>query len=106
MKRDIELLPPETLTGIRVTRNKSYAAGIPAVTSSMIHLSKELGLYKGLKVMAKVNQINGIDCPGCAWPDPEHRSKLGEYCENGAKAIAEEATDAKCDVEFFQSHSL
>ncbi|MEO0403481.1 MAG: FdhF/YdeP family oxidoreductase, partial [Bacteroidota bacterium] len=106
MKRKVELLPPETLTGIKVTSNKKYAAGLPAVTSSIVHLSKELGLFKGLKVMAKVNQKEGIDCPGCAWPDPEHRSKLGEYCENGAKAIAEEATDAKCDVEFFRRHSV
>jgi molybdopterin-dependent oxidoreductase alpha subunit len=65
-----------------------------------------MGLWKGLQVLAKLNQRDGFDCPGCAWPEPAHRSKLGEYCENGAKAVAEEATNFKCDPEFFQKHSV
>lgn len=85
---------------------KTSAAGFPAVSSSIAHLSKELGLFQGLRIMAKVNQKGGIDCPGCAWPDPAHRSKLGEYCENGAKAIAEEATSARVSPEFFAKHAL
>lgn len=47
-----------------------------------------------------------MDCPGCAWPDPEKRSKLGEFCENGVKAIAEEAMDAKADPDFFSKYSV
>jgi molybdopterin-dependent oxidoreductase alpha subunit len=59
-----------------------------------------------MKTLLKLNQKDGVDCPGCAWPDPDHRSALGEYCENGAKAIAEEATDKKCGPEFFAKHSV
>ena len=106
MREKIALLPPDQLTGIKLGGIKKVAAGIPAVNSSIAHLSKELGLYAGLKIMAKVNQKGGIDCPGCAWPDPATRSKLGEYCENGAKAIAEEATEKRVTPKFFDQHSL
>ena len=47
------------------------------------------------------------DCPGCAWPDPDdERSKMGEYCENGMKAIAEEATKNSINRSFFARHSV
>jgi anaerobic selenocysteine-containing dehydrogenase len=53
------------------------------------------------------SKINGYDCPGCAWPDPDgERSSLGEYCENGVKAIAEEATTKKLTADFFQKNSI
>ncbi len=105
-KRNVHILPPEDLTGLISAEPSTKAAGIPGLTHAIRHLSEEMGLWKGLKLMAKVNQIDGIDCPGCAWPDPKHRSALGEYCENGAKAIAEEATDKHCGEEFFKSHSV
>lgn len=104
--RKVELLPPDKLTGLKTTAIPKKAAGLKAVTSAMRHLSDELGLFEGLKLMAKVNQKGGVDCPGCAWPDPEHRAKLFEYCENGAKAIAEEATKKQVDAEFFSKHSV
>ena len=47
-----------------------------------------------LKVLRKINQHDGFDCPGCAWPDPDRERSIVEFCENGAKAVAEEATDA------------
>jgi molybdopterin-dependent oxidoreductase alpha subunit len=72
----------------------------------MQHIAHEIGLWKGLQVLAKLNQRDGFDCPGCAWPEPAHRSKLGEYCENGAKAVAEEATQFRCDPAFFSKHSV
>lgn len=104
--RPVTIVPPVKFTGIKCIPLKTAAAGIPAVTSALHHVSEELGLWKGLKTLMKVNQKNGIDCPGCAWPEPEHRSALGEYCENGAKAIAEEATNRRCDPEFFEEHSV
>ena len=59
------------------------------------------------KVMFRLNQKGGIDCPGCAWPDPDdERSKLGEYCENGVKAIAEEAQQKRIGKDFFAQHSV
>ena len=57
--------------------------------------------------MSKINQKNGFDCPGCAWPDPdEKRAFLAEYCENGAKAVAEEATKNKVSPIFFATNSV
>lgn len=98
---------PESFTGIRLTKPKTSAAGIPAVISSAKHMLNEMGPLRGLKALAKLNQKDGYDCPGCAWPDPDDdRSGIAEYCENGAKAIAEEATTKKLTAEFFAQHSV
>ena len=104
--RDVKILPPSELTGIKFIKNPKKAAGVKGVTVAIRHLSEEIGLFEGLKLMTKVNQKDGLDCPGCAWPDPEQRSKLFEYCENGAKAIAEEATKKRVDPAFFERHSV
>ncbi|MFN0031749.1 MAG: FdhF/YdeP family oxidoreductase [Flavobacteriales bacterium] len=104
--RKVRITPPAILTGLETHELKGKAAGIKAVTVSLQHIAHEMGLWKGLKALSKLNQRDGFDCPGCAWPEPEHRSKLGEYCENGAKAVAEEATNFRCDPAFFAKHSV
>jgi molybdopterin-dependent oxidoreductase alpha subunit len=104
--RKVRVVPPAKLTGIRVKALKQSAVGLPAISSSIQHIAEEMGLLKGWKVLQKLNQKDGTDCPGCAWPDPDHRSKLGEYCENGVKAIAEEATDKTCTPDFFKKYSV
>ncbi|NAS30446.1 FdhF/YdeP family oxidoreductase [Flavobacteriaceae bacterium R38] len=92
---------------IRVTKPKETAAGTPAVISSAKHILSEMSLQKGTKILLNLNQKEGIDCPGCAWPDPDdERSRIGEYCENGAKAIAEEATSKKLTLDFFSKNSV
>ena len=99
--------PPEKFTGIRLEKIPTTAAGPTAVFSALGHINNEMSWSKGIKVLAKMNQFNGFDCPGCAWPDPdEKRAFLAEYCENGAKAIAEEATDKKADPLFFEKYSV
>ncbi|HPF90348.1 MAG TPA: FdhF/YdeP family oxidoreductase [Flavobacteriales bacterium] len=105
-KRDIALLPPDTHTGLTITDRKTWAAGLPALTSSLAHLHEETGVMNGISILNKLNQKDGFDCPGCAWPDPDRRSHLGEYCENGVKAIAEEATTKRVDRAFFAQHSV
>ncbi|HEY0977321.1 MAG TPA: hypothetical protein VGE21_07600, partial [Flavobacteriales bacterium] len=95
--RKIALLPPDRHTGLTVTERKTWAAGLPALTSSLAHIHEETGVLDGIRILNKLNQKEGFDCPGCAWPDPQHRSGLGEYCENGVKAIAEEATTKRVD---------
>ena len=104
--RSVQITPPAKLTGLELHPLPGKAAGIGAVTVSLQHIAHEMGLWKGLQVLAKLNQRDGFDCPGCAWPEPAHRSKLGEYCENGAKAVAEEATQFRCDPAFFAKHSV
>ena len=65
-------------------------------TSPAKHILGEAGITRGLKALSALNQTDGYDCPSCAWPDPDdERSSIAEYCENGAKAIAEEATTKK-----------
>ena len=98
-------LTKETLTGLNLTAPKTVAAGATAVVSTVRHLLDEMDPVRAAKVMFRLNQACGVDCPGCAWPDPEgERSKLGEYCENGAKAIAEEATTKEVSPAFFEQH--
>lgn len=98
---------PDTFTGLKLSKAKKVAAGIPAVVSSAKHILSEMGPGRGLKALLKLNQKDGFTCPGCAWPDPDDdRSSIAEYCENGAKAIAEEATTKKLDAKFFAEHSL
>lgn len=98
---------PETFTGLRRSKPKKVAGGLPAVVSSVKHVLAEMDAVRGFKALAQLNQKGGHDCPGCAWPDPDdERSGIAEYCENGAKAIAEEATTKKLAAEFFARHSV
>lgn len=107
MKRAVNIIPPEEFEDIKVTHAKEKAVGIPAIASSIKHVKEEIGLFRGLKVLNQMNQKSGFDCPGCAWPDPDDkRSVLGEYCENGAKAISEEATTKRVTPEFFEKYSV
>jgi molybdopterin-dependent oxidoreductase alpha subunit len=104
--RQVALLPPARHTGLRRSPRKQAAAGLTAVGVALAHVREEMGVLDGLKILRKLNQQDGFDCPGCAWPDPAKRSRLGEYCENGVKAIAEEATDRRVDRAFFARHSV
>jgi len=83
------------------------AAGIPAVISGFRRVIAEAGFARGLKALARMNQKGGFDCPSCAWPDPDdERSGIAEYCENGAKAIAEEATTKRLSADFFAENPV
>jgi molybdopterin-dependent oxidoreductase alpha subunit len=99
---------PEEFTGkFKLYKPKTAAAGLPAVLSSANHILKEMDAPRGLKALSKLNQKDGFDCPGCAWPDPDdERSGVAEYCENGAKAVAEEATTKRLDPAFFRENSV
>lgn len=99
--------PPTDFTGIENSRPATEAAGFTAVFSSMKHVFGAMPVKRGLKSLFALNQKGGVDCPSCAWPDPDgERSKVAEYCENGAKAIAEEATTRKVTPVFFQKYSV
>lgn len=99
-------LTSEEFTGLKLGHPYDKAAGLKAVTKSMEHIARESGFLRGNKVLLELNQKGGVDCPGCAWPEPhEHRSRF-EYCENGAKAIAEETTLKRVTPEFFARYSV
>ena len=83
------------------TPEREKAAGGPAaVLSTLQHAAREMGVARSIQTLRLVNQARGFDCPGCAWPDPEQRS-FAEFCENGAKAVAHEATRARIGAAFF-----
>jgi len=90
---------------LEVGRPTAVAAGMSAVLHSVAHSVREMGVGRSLTSLLKVNQVDGFDCPGCAWPDPDRRSQT-EFCENGAKAVAEEATRRRVTADFFARHSI
>jgi molybdopterin-dependent oxidoreductase alpha subunit len=90
---------------LRVGERKRSVAGLPAVAKALRMAQAQMGVRRTALTLARVNQKDGFDCPGCAWPDPEHRS-AAEFCENGAKAVAEEATLRRVDREFFAAHPV
>lgn len=104
--RNVSTQGSTEFTGIRLSEPAAYAAGLKAVKVTLEHTFKEMGIYRALSTLSHMNQKDGFDCPGCAWPDPEKPSKLGEYCENGAKALSEEATTKRVDKSFFATHSV
>ena len=98
---------PEKFTGLQLSHPKQAAAGVEAILVSAKHVLAEMDPVRGVRALLGLNQVKGFDCPGCAWPDPDDdRSKIGEYCENGVKAIAEEATSKKLTAKFFQDNSV
>ncbi|MEO6231022.1 MAG: FdhF/YdeP family oxidoreductase [Ferruginibacter sp.] len=98
---------PESLTKLKRGRIMKTAVGIRAVVSGAKMAFAEAGMGRGFKALAKLNQKGGYDCPSCAWPDPDdERSSIAEYCENGARAVAEEATTKKLTGTFFRKNGV
>ncbi|TMU50524.1 FdhF/YdeP family oxidoreductase [Flagellimonas algicola] len=105
-KRNISVTGDISFANLKVSEPKAFAAGMPAIKVALEHVNKESGLFRSIKTLSQMNQKEGFDCPGCAWPDPVKPSKLGEYCENGVKAIAEETTFERVNRDFFQKYSV
>jgi molybdopterin-dependent oxidoreductase alpha subunit len=82
------------------------AAGLPAMVETARFSLREMGVARGFKALLNVNKKTGFDCQSCAWPSPDDHRQVAEFCENGAKAIADEATTKRITREFFQEHSL
>jgi molybdopterin-dependent oxidoreductase alpha subunit len=91
--------------GLEVSQPKEDAAGIPGVTAALKQSYQQMGVKRTALTLLKVNQKDGFDCPGCAWPEGDKRH-VAEFCENGAKAVAEEATTRRIDRDFFARHTV
>ncbi|MEV7524549.1 FdhF/YdeP family oxidoreductase [Streptomyces sp. NPDC091371] len=89
----------------QVAPPKHAAAGLPAIGHTLKIAQQQMGLARTARTLLKVNQKDGFDCPGCAWPEGDKRH-TAEFCENGAKAVAEEATLRRVTPEFFAAHPL
>ena len=104
-RKGVSATTPPDLNQLKLSSKKSIAAGIPAATSSMIHGIKKMGITKTIKTLTTINQPSGFDCPGCAWPDPKHATTF-EFCENGAKAVADEAMKGNVNPKFFSKYTV
>ncbi|MFJ7628114.1 FdhF/YdeP family oxidoreductase [Streptomyces sp. NPDC097595] len=89
----------------RVGPAQHSAAGLPAVAQSLRVAQQQMGLRRTAQTLLKVNQKDGFDCPGCAWPEGDKRH-TAEFCENGVKAVAEEATLRRVTPDFFAEHPV
>ncbi|XWW46152.1 FdhF/YdeP family oxidoreductase [Fibrella sp. USSR17] len=101
--------PPEEFTGdLELGKPKTEAAGMTAIAKSFEHVLRGTGVGRGWKALVNLNQKDGFDCPSCAWPDPDgKRSAIAEYCESGAKAVADEVmTKHTASPVLFQRYSV
>jgi molybdopterin-dependent oxidoreductase alpha subunit len=98
---------PKKLSNFKRSEPEDIAAGVEAVVQSFKQILKETNIFRGNKALLNLNQKGGFDCPSCAWPDPDDdRSSIAEYCESGAKAVAEEITSKSLKADFFAKNSV
>ncbi|MGH3412043.1 MAG: FdhF/YdeP family oxidoreductase [Marmoricola sp.] len=92
---------------LEVKGPKTDSVGIPGIAESMRYAGTEMGAQRSLATLLKLNHVDGFDCPSCAWPDPDpDKRKTAEFCENGAKAVAWEATRKRVGRDFFARHTV
>ena len=92
---------------LSVTAPKTWATGAPAVVHALRYALGQTSPKRTALTLLTINQAKGFDCPGCAWPEPAPgRRHRNEYCENGAKHIADEATSRRVTAEFFRQYSV
>lgn len=81
------------------------AGGWGALKATATAVREQMDTLKAPITLMRTNQPDGFDCPGCAWPDKEHKSTF-QFCENGAKAVTWEATNKRVPPEFFAKHPV
>ncbi|MEU6113483.1 FdhF/YdeP family oxidoreductase [Streptomyces sp. NPDC047117] len=93
--------------GLAVTPPKTWATGAPAVAHALKYALGQTSPRRTALTLLNINQAKGFDCPGCAWPEPGAKERhKNEYCENGAKHIADEATSRRVTADFFRQHTV
>jgi molybdopterin-dependent oxidoreductase alpha subunit len=105
--RGVRAQPPEERVDVtRVSEPKGYAGGIPSVLATVSRAYDEMGVRRSLRTLSAVNQKGGFDCQSCAWPEADGPRRTIEFCENGAKAVAWEATTRRATPELFTRYSV
>ena len=102
----IDALSPEETTPPTIKPVSTFAGGFPAVLSTAKYTFREMGAVRGTRTLLQLNQKQGIDCPGCAWPEPDGERSHFEFCEEGAKHVADEATTKRVAPEFFKEWTV
>jgi len=93
------------MSDLHVKKPPDEAAGLRAAISS-VEVARPMGLVRGARTLLRLNQTGGFDCPGCAWPEPATERNVFEFCENGVKHVADEATPLRADAALFARYSL
>ncbi|MGC1781987.1 MAG: FdhF/YdeP family oxidoreductase [Acidobacteriaceae bacterium] len=97
---------PFSLGKLRIGHASEEAAGIPAIWNTMLYGIGEMGPVRSSEAFLKINHVTGFDCQSCAWPSPDKKRKIFEFCENGAKALSDESTGKRITAEFFARYSI
>src|SRR6266571_790488 len=98
--------PAEESTPIQITPISKIAGGVPSIIEAAKSAWGKMGVVRGTRALLKLNQMSGFDCPGCAWPEPDDERSHAEFCETGAKHVADEATTKRVTPEFFKQWSV
>ncbi|WP_031496527.1 FdhF/YdeP family oxidoreductase [Bryobacter aggregatus] len=98
--------PPLEPKGPEIEKIPGAATGLGAIVHSLDVSLREMGPARTINAWTHVNQVGGFDCPSCAWADPLGHRHSFEFCENGAKAFADDATRKTIGREFFATHSV
>jgi molybdopterin-dependent oxidoreductase alpha subunit len=98
--------PPLEREGARNGKRDRGAGGFTSIWETARRGMRDMGVKRSLRTLLAINQKDGFDCPSCAWPDPDDHRKVAEFCENGAKAVASEATTKRVTPDFFARHSI
>ena len=88
------------------TSRRRRRPGVKAVMVALERAVAQAGVSRTAQSLLRLNQRGGFDCPGCAWPESDKKRKAAEFCENGAKAVAEENTLRTVGAEFWAKHSI
>jgi molybdopterin-dependent oxidoreductase alpha subunit len=103
---DSDALPPVDLKGTKQRRRVKVAAGFKALEEVAEYGISQSGIVNTIRTGRTLNQKKGFDCQSCAWPNPDDKRSIAEFCENGFKAVAYEATGRRLTREFFREHSV
>jgi molybdopterin-dependent oxidoreductase alpha subunit len=97
---------PTDFGELRIGRASEDAAGIPAIWNTLLYGIGDMGPVRAAEAFLKINHVTGFDCQSCAWPSPDKKRKIFEFCENGAKAVSDESTKKRVTPEFFAKYSI
>lgn len=89
-----------------VTEPLNVAAGLRSIKETTTNAYGKMGPIRATRALLALNQKGGIDCQSCAWPDPDEKRTVAEFCESGAKALADEGTKKRIGREFFAKYSI
>src|SRR6185436_10439269 len=105
-RNQISAQSPEETSTVQIEPLSKAAGGIDSIIATAKTTWEEMGVTRGVRTLMKVNQMGGFDCPGCAWPEPDDERSHAEFCEEGAKHVADEATTKRVTPEFFSKWSV